>query len=46
MVIGVIEDRDAIMVVREMLIDLPDTLDIPTKMFVFFLAAHLIQTQA
>lgn len=45
-VIGVIEDRAAIMVVREMLIDLPDTLDIPTKMFVFFLAAHLIQTQA
>ena len=45
-VIGVIEDRAAIMAVREMLIDLPDTLDIPTKMFVFFLAAHLIQTQA
>lgn len=45
-VIGVIEDRATIMAVREMLIDLPDTLDIPTKMFVFFLAAHLTQTQA
>ena len=45
-VIGVIEDRAAIMTVREMLIDLPDTLDNLTKMFVFFLAAHLTQTQA
>ncbi|MBH0203329.1 MAG: hypothetical protein HP496_13775 [Nitrospira sp.] len=45
-VIGFLEDRAAIMAVREMTIDLPDTLDIPTKMFVFFLAAHLTQAQA
>ncbi|MGB3397094.1 MAG: hypothetical protein WBB60_11660 [Nitrospira sp.] len=41
-----VEDRAAIMAVREMSIDLPDTVDIPTKLFVFFMAAHLLQTQA
>lgn len=45
-VIGMVEDRAAFMAVREMSIDLPDTVDIPTKLFVFFLAAHLLQTQA
>jgi len=45
-VIGLVEERAAIMAVREILIDLPDTVDIPTKLFVFFLAAHLLQTQA
>lgn len=44
--IGMVEDRAAIMAVREMSIDLPDTVDIPTKLFVFFMAAHLLQTQA
>ena len=45
-VIGAVQDRAAIMAVREMLIDLPDTMDIPAKLFVFFLSAHLLQTQA
>lgn len=45
-VLGTIEDRAVIMAVREMRIDLPDSLNLPTKIFTFFLAIHLIQTQA
>ncbi|SPP64136.1 hypothetical protein [Nitrospira lenta] len=42
-VIGTIEERAAIMAVREMRINLPDTMGIPTKIFAFFLAVHLLQ---
>lgn len=43
---GTIGDRAAFMTVREMVLDLPDSFPVPTKMFALFLALHMLQTQA
>lgn len=44
--VGSVADRASFMTRREVIADLPDSLDVPTKMFVLFLALHRFQTQA
>ena len=44
--LGRVEDRAWLMRVREMTLSLPNTLEAPVQLFVFFLACQLLQTQA
>ena len=45
-VVGTIEEPSWLSLVRSMRIDLPAAVPLPVQLFLFFLAAHLVQTQA